>query len=59
VRKRVRIEKGEDKSGMVSSLFIKNASEKPRPVDGDESCVCRRQKKTDQMLKQVQHDKMV
>jgi hypothetical protein len=27
--------------------------------DGDERCVCQRQKKTNQMLKQVQHDKMV
>jgi hypothetical protein len=53
MRERVKIKKGEDKSGMVSSLFIKNASEKPRPVDGDESCVCRRKKKTDQMLKQA------
>jgi hypothetical protein len=28
-------------------------------VDGDEKCVCRRQKKVGQMLKQVQHEKMV
>ena len=42
-------------------LHLKTPSCACLPVgrDGDERCVCRRQKKADQMLKQVQHDEMV
>ena len=32
---------------------------KPRPVDGDERCVCQREKKLNWMLKQVEHDNRV
>src|SRR4030043_661646 len=39
--------------------FIKTGLENPRPVDGDERCVCQRQKTANQMLKQVQHDNRI
>jgi hypothetical protein len=34
--------------------IIKNRTLKPHSVDGDERCVCRRQQKASQMLKQGQ-----